>query len=178
VQEPPVTAATTEVPAKKEGAGFPPFDTTTFPSQFFWLVVTFAFLFVVLWKVSGPRIKGAIGLRRDTINKAIFEAARARGEADAASSAYDAALASARSRANTLAEETRQKINAEIAQAKAEGEAHAAAAMAAADASINASRDSARLHVADAALGAAIAIVERLTGETVSAADAAKAMGS
>ena len=35
--------ATTEAP-KKEG-GFPPFDTTTFPSQLFWLVITFAGLF-------------------------------------------------------------------------------------------------------------------------------------
>jgi len=36
--------ATTEAP-KKEG-GFPPFDTTTFPSQLFWLAITFAFLYL------------------------------------------------------------------------------------------------------------------------------------
>ena len=34
--------ATTEAP-KQEG-GFPPFKTETFPSQIFWLVITFAFL--------------------------------------------------------------------------------------------------------------------------------------
>ena len=45
--------ATTEVP-KKEG-GFPPFDTTTFPSQLFWLALTFGLMFVVLWRVAGPR---------------------------------------------------------------------------------------------------------------------------
>ncbi|MBV9548086.1 MAG: ATP F0F1 synthase subunit B, partial [Alphaproteobacteria bacterium] len=36
------TQATTEAPQQ---GGFPPFDGTTFPSQIFWLVVTFAFLF-------------------------------------------------------------------------------------------------------------------------------------
>ena len=45
-EEAPHTAATTEAPHQ---GGFPPFDTTTFPSQLFWLVVTFAFLFTVLW---------------------------------------------------------------------------------------------------------------------------------
>jgi F-type H+-transporting ATPase subunit b len=170
------TTATTEVP--KQGGGFPPFDTTTFPSQLFWLVVTFAFLFVVLWRVSGPRIKGAITLRRTVINNAIAEADSARKAADEAGTAYDLALAAARGRAQSLAEETRQKINAEIAQAKADGDAQAAAAMAAADARINATRDSARVHVAGAARDAAIAIVARLTGETVTADEAAKAVGT
>ena len=77
----PVTTATTEVP-KKEG-GFPPFDTTTFPSQLFWLALTFCFLFVVLWRVAGPRINAAITGRRGTINAAINGAAKARAEARA-----------------------------------------------------------------------------------------------
>ena len=75
--EEPVTHTATEVP-KKEG-GFPPFDTTTFPSQLFWLVVTFAFLFTVLWRVAGPRINGAITNRRAVINAAIAEAPGSEG---------------------------------------------------------------------------------------------------
>lgn len=169
------TIATTEVP-KKEG-GFPPFDTTTFPSQFFWLAVTFAVLFTVVWKVAGPRIKGTIATRRSAINGAIAEAAKAREAADAASAAYDRALAAARAKANGLAEETRQGINVEIAKAKTEGEAQAAAAMAAADARIEATRTQAKTHIADSARDAAIAIVARLTGETVTADEATKAVG-
>ena len=119
-------AATTETTeATEHKGGFPPFDTTTFPSQIFWLVITFAFLFVVLWRVAGPRIQGAITLRRSTINAAIDAATRARGEADAASAAYQTALAGARARANALAEETRQSMNAEIVKAKAEADQEA-----------------------------------------------------
>src|SRR2546430_185171 len=105
--------ATTQAPKKEEG--FPPFDTSTFPSQLFWLAITFAFLFTVLWRVAGPRINGAITNRRGMINGAIAEAGRARADAEAAQSAYETALAGARARANTLAEDTRSKLNAEIA---------------------------------------------------------------
>jgi F-type H+-transporting ATPase subunit b len=168
--------ATTEVP-KKEG-GFPPFDTTTFASQFFWLAITFAFLFTVLWRVAGPRINGAITNRRGVINGAIAEAGKARADAEAAQAAYEQALAGARSRANALAEDTRQKLNAEIAKAKAEADSKAHDAMAAADARIVSTREAAKTAVTAAARDAAIAIVERLTGDKVSAEDAAKAMGS
>lgn len=173
--EPHATTETTE--AAEHKGGFPPFDTTTFPSQIFWLVITFAFLFVVLWRVAGPRIQGAITLRRNTINAAIEAASKARGDADAASAAYQTALAGARARANALAEETRQSMNAEIAKAKADADAAAASAMQAADARIQATRVEAKAHVANAARDAAMVIVQRLTGETVSPEDAAKAVG-
>jgi len=167
--------ATTEGP--KEG-GFPPFDTTTFPSQFFWLAICFAFLFTVLWRVAGPRINGAITNRRGMINGAIAEAGKARVDAEAAQAAYENALAAARARANALAEDTRSKLNAEIAKAKAEADAKAHDAMAAADARIAQTRESAKAAVSVAARDAAIAIVERLTGDKVSADDAARALGS
>jgi F-type H+-transporting ATPase subunit b len=167
------TTATTEAPSK---SSFPPFDQTTFASQIFWLTVTFAFLFVVLWRIAGPRINGVITLRRGTINGDIQAAQKARAEAEAAGAAYELALAGARSKANALAEETRQVLNGEIAKAKTAGEADAAEAMAAADARIAATRAAARGAVTRAAEEAAIAIVARLTGETVPDADAAKAV--
>ena len=170
------TTATTQAP-KKEG-GFPPFDTTTFPSQLFWLVVTFAFLFTVLWRVAGPRINGAITNRRGVINAAIAEASQARGDAEAAQAGYETALAGARARADALAGATRQTLNAEIAKAKAAADAEVHDAMAAADARIAATRIAATAHVKAAARDAAIAIVERLTGDKVSAEDASKAIGN
>jgi len=172
------TTATTEVPAKHEAAGFPPFKTETFPSQLFWLAVTFTFLFVVLWRVAGPKINAAITSRRGAINGAIAEAGKAREQAEAAQAAYEKALATARTRANALAEDTRTKLNAEIAKAKAEADVRAHDAMAAADVRIAGTRESAKTAVTAAARDPAIAIVERLTGDKVSAEDAAKALGN
>ena len=176
MQEHGATTETTEA-AHQEG-GFPPFDTTTFPSQLFWLVVTFAFLFTIIWKVAGPKINGAITNRRGTINAAIAEAGRARADAEAAQAKYEMALTKARTNANALAEETRSSLNGEIAKAKADADAEAAKAMAAADARINATREAAKATVGTAARDAAIAIVERLTGDKVSSDEAAKAVGN
>src|ERR1700748_2702682 len=124
--EPTNTTAGTKAPGGHKAAGFPPFKTQTFPSQLFWLAITFAFLFVVLWRVAGPRINGVITLRRSTINADIQAAQKARGDAEAAGAAYEVALAGARARANALAEETRSGLNAEIAKAKADADAQAA----------------------------------------------------
>jgi len=176
--EPAATTATTGVPGGHEPAGFPPFKTETYPSQMFWLVITFGFLFVVLWRVAGPRINAAITSRRGAINGAIAEAGKARADAEAAQARYEAAMAAARTKANALAEETRQKLNAEIAKAKTEADARAHDAMAAADARIASTRETAKAAVGTAARDAAIAIVERLTGDKVSADEAAKALGN
>lgn len=170
------TTAATQVPAKAGEAGFPPFKTETFPSQIFWLAITFAFLFVVLWRVAGPRIKGTITTRRDRINDDLAQAQSHRGDAEAALAGYQSALAGARGRAQTLAEANRKTILGEIDQAKAQADAKAHDEIAKAEQRIAASRGEARSHVAQAARDAAIQIVARLTGDTVSADEAAAAV--
>ncbi|HWD27149.1 MAG TPA: hypothetical protein VG387_08290 [Rhizomicrobium sp.] len=170
------TTATTEAPGKPESAGFPPFKTETFPSQIFWLVICFAFLFVVLWRVAGPRIAGTITARRGTISGDLAAAQNNRAEADAASAAYQQALAAARGRAQGLADANRKEIAAEIEREKQTADAKAHDDIAKAETRIAASRDAARGHVLAAAEEATIAIVAHLTGETVSPADAADAV--
>ena len=165
------TKASTEVPAKPQGAGFPPFKSETFPSQIFWLAITFAFLFAVLWRIAGPRIKGVITGRRGQIEGDLTQAQKYRSDA-----AYQAALSTARGRAQALAEENRKRIAGEIDRAKQEADAAAQADIAKAEARIAQSRGEARTHVSKAAQEAAIAIVTRLTGESVAAEEAAGAV--
>jgi len=174
--EPANTTATTEAPGGHEPAGFPPFKTETFPSQFFWLVITFAFLFVVLWRVASPRIASTIAARRGQINDDLAVAQKHRGDAEAASAAYQTALAGARARATALADANRKTVVGTIDKAKADADARAAADIAKAEERINAMREQAKGHVTNAARDAAIDIVAHLTGETVSADDAAAAV--
>jgi F-type H+-transporting ATPase subunit b len=169
------TTATTEH-APHKGAGFPPFKTETFPSQLFWLAITFTFLFVVLWRVAGPAISGTIAARRQRIHEDIAEAQKARGDSDQASAAYQTALAGARARAQVLGDDNRKKISVEIDQAKIKADEDAQAALSRAEQQIAQSREAARAHVTKAAQDAAAAIVERLIGETVTADDAAAAV--
>ena len=174
--EPANTTATTEAPGGHQPAGFPPFKTETFPSQLFWLVLTFAFLFVVLWRLATPRIAGTISSRRDQINNDLAAAQKARSDAEGASAAYQTALAGARARAQAMADANRKAITGEIDAAKAKADEEAKAGLAAAEDRIAASRGEARTHVVKAAQDAAIAIVATLTGDTVSQDDAAAAV--
>ena len=176
--DPGTMNATTEQPAPQASGGFPPFKTDTFPSQLFWLAITFAVLFVVMWRLAGPRINGAITNRRNKINGDLAEAQKHRGDAEGASAAYQAALAGARARATALAEENRKRVNGEIEKAKADAEARAHEETAKAEARIAATREQAKSSVVLAAQEAAISIVQRLTGETVDASEAAAAVQS
>lgn len=168
------TSTTTE--AAKSG-GFPPFDTTTFPSQIFWLVITFAFLFVVLWRVAGPRIGGAIAARKGQVAGDLAQAETHRKDAETAQAAYESALAEARKRAHSLADENRKRIHDEIDAAKAAADTDAQRAMAEAETRIQSTRKDALAQVARTAEEAAIAIVAHLTGETVPSDEARAALG-
>ncbi len=169
---------TTAVGAAPKTGGFPPFDTKTFPNQFFWLAIMFAFLFVVLWRIAGPRIAGVIGARKGQVAGDLAQAETHRKDAEAAQAAYEAALAEARKRAHAVAEENRKRVGDEIDAAKAAADADAAKAMAEAEARIQGTRQRALAQVAATAEDAAIAIVAHLTGETVSPADAHAAVGT
>jgi F-type H+-transporting ATPase subunit b len=173
-----MSATTVQPPPAQASGGFPPFKTDTFPSQLFWLAITFAFLFVVMWRVAGPRINGAITNRRNKINGDLAEAQKHRGDAEGASAAYQAALAGARARANTLADENRKRVNGEIEKAKADAETSAHDATEKAEARIAATREQAKSSVVLAAQEAAVSIVLRLTGESVTAEEAAGAVQS
>ena len=173
MSEAPVTHTGTEA---QHGAGFPPFKTESFPSQIFWLVVTFAFLFVMLWRVAGPRIRGVIGERKGHIAGDIATAGKHRSDAEAALAAYEAALAAARTRAHGEADENRRRVEAEVEKARAAADAEAREGMAKAEAGIAASREAAAIHVTKAAQDAAAAIVTRLIGDTVSPEEAEAAV--
>lgn len=176
----PVTAGT-QVPTHQEGGTFPPFDTKTFPSQVFWLVISFAVLFVVLWRVITPKLGAVIGARKGQIEGDISAAAKHRGDAEAALAAYETALAQARSKAHAEAEENRKRIEAEVEKAKAAADAEARDAAAKAEAGIAAARAQAATHVTKAAQDAAADIVNRLIGDTVTpeeAEAAVKAVGA
>lgn len=174
--ETPATHTGTEAPGGHKAAGFPPFKVETFPSQIFWLAVTFAFLFVVLWRITGPRIAGTIATRRGRISEDLAAAQRNRTDAEAADGAYRTALAGARARAQTLADANRKATNDSLERDRAAAAARAHDDVARAEDRIAAARDAAKTHVVQAAEEAAIQIVAHLTGDRVSPDDAAAAV--
>jgi len=173
--EPAQTATGTTVPAHK-GGEFPPFKTETYPAQLFWLTITFVVLLLVMWRLGVKRLGGAIGERKGRIDSDLEAAEAHRKSAEQASADYEAALAAARNRAHGLAGDNHKRIQDEINAAKAKAEAEAQDAQAKAEARIAQLRDEAKGHVTNAARDAAMAIVTRLTGDTVPADEAAQAV--
>jgi F-type H+-transporting ATPase subunit b len=170
------TTTGTQVP---EGhAGLPQMDAETFPSQIFWLVVTFGLLFIVLSRNTLPMIAGAIGARRGQIEGDLGTAETRRKDAAGALQAYEAALASAKASAHQLADENKKRVVSEIDTMKNAADAESQAAMAAAEKRIAAQRTEAVAGVRTAAAAAAADIVERLIGTPVSADEAANAVAA
>lgn len=153
--------AHTEVPAKKS---FPPFQSETFASQLFWLAICFIALYLLMAKVALPRLGGIIDARRNRIADDIAEASRHRKEADAALAAYEQALTDARNRAQTVANETRDRLNAQSEKARHALEAKLNAKLAEAERTIAATKTAAMSNVRGIAADTAGAIVQRLIG--------------
>ena len=110
------TEAHTEHPGGK--TPFPPFNKETFASQMVWLVIFFVALYVIISKLAIPRLGGIIEARSERIDGDLAEAKKLKDQSDAALASYEKSLADARTRAQTLACETRDKLNAEADQVR------------------------------------------------------------
>ncbi len=154
----------------------PQLDINAWPPQLFWLAVTFLVLFFIISKVVIPRTGGVIEGRQNQIDGDLVSAQRFKSDTDKAIAEYEKALADARDKAHSIAQETRGKLNAEVDAARAKLDGELAHKIAAAEKSIQATRSKALAGVAELATDIAIDIVSELTGSKVTKTDAAKAV--
>jgi len=167
--------ATTEVPAGE--SKFPPFQSQYYPSQFLWLALSFLLLYVLMSKVALPRIGSIIAARSKRIADDIASANNFKERADAAHAAYEKALADARSRAQAIANTTREQQAAAAEETNKRLEAQLHERLAAAEKSIAATRGAAMGNVGAIAADTAAAIVERLIGKAPAAHEVTAALG-
>ena len=157
------TGAHTEAPGG-HGGGFPPFESSTYASQLVSLVIAFVALYLIVSRVALPRVGGVIDARASAIEGDLSAAQKLRDESDAALKAYETDLASARSRAQAIGNETREKLNAASEAERKTLEDQLNAKLATAEKQIAATRETAMSNVRGIAADAASAIVQRLTG--------------
>jgi F-type H+-transporting ATPase subunit b len=143
---------------------FPPFDPSTFPSQLVSLVITFVALYFILSRIALPRVRAVIDARHNKIEGDLAEAQKLRDDSEAAQKAYESDLANARSRAQAISAETRDRLNAAAEAERKSLEDELAAKLAEAEKTIAATRATAMGSVRGIAADAAGAIVQRLTG--------------
>ena len=155
---------------------FPPFQAEHFPSQLAWLAVSFVLLYVLMAKVALPRIGAIFAERSKRIGDDLKAAQGFKEESDAAHMAYEKALADARTRAQAIAAETRERQAAEAEATNKRLEAQLHERLAAAEQSIAATRSAAMGNVGKIAAEAASAIVERLIGKAPAEHEVAAAL--
>ncbi len=165
----PATGAHTETEGG-HGGGFPPFETSTFASQLVSLAIFFVALYLIVSKLALPRVGGAIEARQNKIGGDLADAQKLKDQSDAALKAYEGELAAARSRAQAIGNETRDKLNAQAEAERKTLEEQLAAKLAAAEKTIAATRSTAMSNVRGIAADAAGTIVQRLTGVAPDAA--------
>lgn len=160
------TLATTEAHGGEEHSDvFPPFDSTTFGPQLFWLAITFGILYLLMSRVALPRIGEILEVRRDRIEGDLAEADRLRQRTDQAIEAYETDLAEARQKAHSIAEETRDGIKADVEKRRREVEGELAKKVAAAESRIQQTKDEAMAHVDEIAAETAASVVDRISGK-------------
>ena len=93
------TTAHTEADGGEHNGGFPPFDSSTFPSQLVSLAICFVALYVIVSRIALPRVGGVIDARHNKIEDDLSDAQKLKDESEAALKAYESELAAARSKA-------------------------------------------------------------------------------
>ncbi len=145
--------------------GLPQMDISTFPSQLFWLFVTFAILF---WRMSSdilPRLGAIIEERKDRIADDLDQAADFKQEAEEAQASYEKALSDAKAKARGIAADTRDAIDKEIAEMQADMETELTSKLSAAESRIADMKASATAKVEEAAIETTRAVIETLLDE-------------
>ncbi|WP_158812778.1 F0F1 ATP synthase subunit B [Methylocapsa sp. S129] len=175
----PTKATQTEVGHEAGGhANFPPFDSSTFPSQLLWLAITFGALYYVMAKIALPKVGAVIENRKARIAKDLNDAAAMQQQADAAAAAHEKTLADARAKALGVAQEARDKLAAESDLKRKALEDELAAKMVVAEGQIAATRAQAMSNVESIATEAAGAIFERILGRPADSHAIAAAVAS
>ncbi|MGC6484786.1 MAG: F0F1 ATP synthase subunit B' [Candidatus Puniceispirillales bacterium] len=173
-----IASATPVLAAGDSEGGLPQLDFSTWPTQIFWLVVSFAVAYVLMQRVVTPRIASVLEERHTRLENDMQMARQATDDAENLRQNFEKTLADARAEAS---EKTRDSLAA--AQAEAEKKNAAAAKRIAgriekAEARISEARDEALKELGDVATQGAIDAAAMLTGIKITKTDAKKAVAA
>jgi F-type H+-transporting ATPase subunit b len=156
--------------------GLPQLDLSTWFNQIFWLALVFAALYFVLATFILPRLREGISERGDRISDDLDQAANMQRQAEEAEKSYNQALADARAKAMSVAEETKKSVDTEIAAEVEAADATAERQAEAAEANISAIKSKALANIDAIAEETASEVFTRLIGKAPSAEAVRSAM--
>lgn len=167
----PVTATAIVMPSLALAAGggeskggLPQLDITTWPTQIFWLVVTFAVAYILMSRLVTPKIGDVLDKRSATISADLDSAKQADAEAKATFEAFEKSLADARDAAAAQAAAAMAEAKANAEAAEADLAKKLSKKIKTAETKLSAMREEAMGNLEEVASDAAAQAVAQLTG--------------
>jgi len=167
------TLSTDEEGAHKK-AGLPQFDISTFPSQIFWLFVSFGILYVAFSTRILPGISVIMEKRRDAIHTNLSNAKTLKEEAESIQQEYEAALESAREQSKDIFKSMHDDLRAKAAKSLEEFNHNADKRLKETEAALEKNKKTAMKDIEDIAAEIASDAAQKLVGIDTSIAQAKK----
>ncbi|NOX38985.1 MAG: F0F1 ATP synthase subunit B' [Alphaproteobacteria bacterium] len=139
--------------------GMPQLDFSTYPNQWFWLIIMLISLYLILSRIALPRIASVLGERQGAISHDIEQAEELKQKALEAEEVYTKALAEARAEAGRIVAEAKAEIQRDLDVAIAQADAEISAKSAESEAAIG--------EIRKGALKAVEAVAKETAGEIV-----------
>ena len=150
----------------------PQLDFATFPTQIFWLCITFLLLYLVMWKVVIPRISGVLEERQSRVENDLERAEQLQLEATSVLAAYEESISNGKLEAQKIIQEATLQIAESQAHREAEALERISAMTAEAEGKINAARNDAIADIRSVAAELVQITVLKLSGSEVSKEEA------
>lgn len=145
-------------------------------SQIFWLLIVFGGIYFVIGRGMLPKIEATVDKRDRKIADDLAAAKAAHGNVDALDDQYRVTLEASRAEAQKAVQAAKDKAARDAEKKLAKADAEVAAKLTAAEADLNAAKTSAMAEIQAVASEAARDMVARLSGSSVTAAEADKAV--
>jgi F-type H+-transporting ATPase subunit b len=154
----------------------PQLDPSLFPTQLFWLVITFLALFLIAWKVALPRITDVLDARQTRIDGDLEKARALKEEAEEVIATYEKTLADASLQAQDIHRQLVLTLTEERTKRQEELSRKLSAQARDAEDRISGEKRRAVENIREAALGVVQSAATRLIGIEVAEADADRAI--
>ena len=151
----------------EKSGGLPQLDSTTFPSQIFWLIVVFIIMYFFFAKKSLPEISGTIENRAERIGNDLDSAERLKEEVAAVQKSYEESLTGAREESSSLYTSAEHAIKEKSETYSVDFQAHAVKQMRDLEKSIENARKKAMEEMSDVAADVAKESAEKIIGVKV-----------
>lgn len=161
-----------EVHHEAGSAGLPQFDLTTFPSQIFWLFVSFVVLYLFFGKKALPELSSVMENRRNLIESDLRTADEKRREMEKLQAKYEDSISQSTSKANDLLNKAKENAIATTEKSAAEFQKKSEKEVQQISAALEKAKDSARADLNSISAEIVVEVTKKVSGLKVTKKDA------